>query len=524
LTWFFEGKIKMNLVDLVGKNARLYPNDIAYVEIRPVSKVRKEISWIQFHERTNRLANALIGMGIKKGGSVLLLGKNSIGWLEAYFAVLKTGAWIVPLNFRFTTDDILYCAAVAEPVAFIFDESYAEMIEAIRQSTRSIQHYFCLGKGPLEGVETLEKQLEGGASNTPEFPLGNEEACALYFTSGTTGDPKPVLLSHANLICIATGEAINNNIRQTDRFLMMPPLYHLAIGHLFGLLLRGGRTVLLTEKITPTYILESMDKEKISFVFLLVPWALDLLESLDKGKNSTGVYNLSYWRLIVMGAQAIPPSVVHRLKEYFPKIQYSTVYGLSEGGGPGQVELGVENEHKIGAIGKATMLWDARIVDDKGQDVSLGEVGELIIKGNGVMHEYYKNPELTAQTIRKGWLYTGDLARMDDDGFIFLVDRKKDLVISGGENIFPIEIEEIIRLHPHVYDVAVIGMPDERLGEVVTAVIQTVSGKSLSHDEISAFCEEKLPRYKRPRSIIFDTVPRSATGKIEKPKLRDKYC
>ncbi len=304
---------------------------------------------------------------------------------------------------------------------------------------------------------------------------------------------------------------------------MMPPLYHLAIGHLFGLLIKGGRTVLLTEKITPTYILESIDKEGISFLFLLVPWALDLLESLDKGENAIGSYDLSQWRLTVMGAQAIPPSVVQRFKGYFPKIPYSTVYGLSESAGPGPIYLGVENEHKIGAIGKATMLWDARIVDDKGRGVDQGEVGELIVKGDGVMLEYYKNPDLTAQTIRKGWLYTGDLARKDDDGFIFLVDRKKDLVISGGENIFPIEVEEIIRQHPNVYDVAVIGTPDARLGEIVTAVIQTVSGKSLSDEEIKAFCEEKLPRYKRPRSVIFDTVPRSATGKIEKPKLRNKY-
>jgi acyl-CoA synthetase (AMP-forming)/AMP-acid ligase II len=499
----------------------LYPDDIAYVEIRPVTKVRKEISWIQFHERTNRFANAFLDMGIKKGRTVLLLGKNSISWLKAYFAVLKTGAWIVPLNFRFTNDDILYCAAVAEPVGFIFDEIYTEKIETIRQSLDTIQYYFCMDRE--QGPESLEHHLKGGASDSPALPLGNEDTCALYFTSGTTGAPKPVLLTHANLVCIANSEALNNNVTQADRFLMMPPLYHLAIGHLFGLLVRGGRTVLLTEKITPTYILESIDQEKVSFLFLLVPWALDLLESLDKGENLIDTYELSHWRLIVMGAQAIPPSVVHRLKEYFPEISYSTVYGLSESAGPGVICLGVENEHKIGAIGKATMLWDARIVDDNGRDVEQGEVGELIVKGDGVMREYYKNPDLTTKTIRKGWLYTSDLARIDDDGFIFLVDRKKDLIISGGENIFPIEVEEIIRLHPNVYDVGVIGTPDERLGEIVTAVIQIVSGKSLSEEEINAFCEEKLPRYKRPRSIIFDAVPRSATGKIEKPKLRNKY-
>ena len=213
----------MNIVDLVEKNARLYPDDIAYVEIRPVTKVRKEISWIQFHEQTNRLANVFLDNGIEKGRSVLLLGKNSISWLVAYFAVLKTGAWIVPLNFRFTTDDILYCASVAEPIAFIFDETMAEKIETIRQSGSSIKHYFCMNQVQLGGTETLEKLLDGGKSDSPELSLRNDEACALYFTSGTTGDPKPVLLTHTNFMCIAESEAINNNIKQADCFLMMPP-------------------------------------------------------------------------------------------------------------------------------------------------------------------------------------------------------------------------------------------------------------------------------------------------------------
>lgn len=514
----------MNIVDLVEKNSRLYPDETAYVEIKPVTKVRKEISWIQFHERTNRLANALLDRGIEKGRSVLLMGKNSINWLESYFAVLKTGAWIVPLNFRFTTDDILYCTAVAEPAAFIFDEDYAGRIEAIRQSMGSIHSYVCIEQDSPRAMESLENLIQGTSTDSPGLPLGNEQTCALYFTSGTTGDPKPVLLTHANLMCAALSEATNHAVKHQDRFLMMPPLYHLAIGHLLGFLVAGGRTVLLTEKIAPRYILESIDSEGISVLFLLVPWALDLLEALDKREISKEDYDLDNWRLTFMGAQAVPPSVVHRLKQYFPLMQYSTNYGLSEGGGPGLINLGVENENKIGAIGKATMMWDARIVDADGRDVKQGDVGELIVKGNGVMREYFKNPKLTAQSIREGWLYTGDLAKMDDDGFIFLVDRKKDLVISGGENIFPIEIEEVIRQHPKVYDVAVIGTPDERLGEIVTAVIQTTTGNTVSTEEINAFCEKKLPRYKRPRSIIFDMVPRSATGKIEKPKLRKKYC
>jgi acyl-CoA synthetase (AMP-forming)/AMP-acid ligase II len=515
----------MNIVDLVEKNAQLYPDHTAYVEIRPLTKVRKEISWMGFQERTNRLANALLARGIGKGQSVFLLARNSINWLESYFAVLKTGAWIVPLNFRFTNDDILFCASVAKPAAFILDEDYAGRIEEIRTSMPTIQSYISIARTSRAGdMETLEILMEKASPAPPETFLQNDEPCALYFTSGTTGAPKPVLVTHVNLSCTGISEATNNGLDQNDSLLMMPPLYHLAIGHLLGLLFVGGKTVLLTEQIKPNYILETLANEKISYLFLLVPWALDLLEALDRGEIQKADYDLNSWRFTQMGAQAIPPSLVMRLKAHFPQMLYDTTYGLSESTGPGVVHLGIQNEHKVGAIGKASLMWNARILDNDGKDVPQGEVGELVLKGYGVMREYYKNPELTAHTIRKGWLYSGDLAKMDEDGFIFLVDRKKDLVICGGENIYPLEVEEVILQHPNVYDVAVIGTPDDRLGEIVTAVIQTVSGETLTKEEVDAFCETHLPRYKRPRAVLFDTVPRSPTGKIEKPKLRKKYC
>jgi long-chain acyl-CoA synthetase len=309
-----------------------------------------------------------------------------------------------------------------------------------------------------------------------------------------------------------------------ESLLMLPPFYHLAIGHVLGCMLAGGRAILLTETITPQYIFENISEERVSIVFLLVPWALDILEALDKGELRKEDYDLGCWRLMFMGAQPIPPNLIERWKQYFPEMKFDNTYGLSESAGPGTIHLGIGNERKIGAIGKPGLLWDARIVNDKGEDVRQGEVGELIVKGAGVMKEYYKNPELTAEVIRDGWLYTRDLARMDEEGFIYLVDRKKDLVISGGENIYPVEVEEVIQRHPKVRDVAVIGTPDERLGEVVTAIIELKAGEVLTEGEMKSFCEQNLPRYKRPRRIIFDSVPRSSTGKIEKPKLREKYC
>lgn len=510
----------MNMVYIIAKNARMYPDEIAFVEVKPVTNVRRAISWAQFSERVNRLANALVDRGVKKGDKVFIYGRNSINWLEAYFSVIATGAWAVPLNYRFTGDDIKYCANVAKPVAFILDEEYAEMISAIRSDLTAVRNYVCIGS--FKDMESMEDLIKKASPTPPRIELKGEDECALYFTSGTTGAPKPVLHVHKNMVCVALNEVTNDRWEHSDTLLMLPPFYHLAIGHLFGCMLAGGRAILLTERITPQYIFESISEERVSIVFLLVPWALDILEALDKGELRKESYDLRCWRLMFMGAQPIPPNLIQRWKKYFPEMQFDNTYGLSESAGPGTIHLGIGNERKIGAIGKPGFLWDARIVNDNGEDVRQGEVGELIVKGAGVMKEYYKNPKLTALTVRDGWLYTGDLAKMDEEGFIYLVDRKKDLVISGGENIYPVEVEEVIQRHPKVRDVAVIGTPDERLVEVVTAIIELKAGEVLTEEEMKSFCEQNLPRYKRPRRVIFDQVPRSSTGKIEKPKLREK--
>ena len=318
-------------------------------------------------------------------------------------------------------------------------------------------------------------------------------------------------------------EAMNHNLVQTDRFLMMPPMYHVAIAHMFGVMAAGGCSILLTEQVSTKTIVETIEKERVSVTFLLVPWAMDLIEAFDRGEIKPGERGLSQWRLTHMGAQPIPPALVRRLKAYFPQMAYDTNYGLSESMGPGVVHLGVENEGKVGAIGKPGLMWDARIVDDAGNDVAQGQVGELIVRGPGIMKCYYKNPELTASTIQRGWLRTGDLGRFDEEGFIYLVDRKKDLVISGGENIYPIEVEEVILKHPKVHDCAVIGVPHDRLVEATCAVVHPLEGQPLTEEEIRAYCEINLPRYKRPYVIFIDEVPRSPTGKVEKRKLREKY-
>ena len=509
--------------EMLAQNARLYPNDIAIVELKPSQKIRKEITWKQFDERASRIANVLREKGISKGDKVIHWMMNSISWLEAYFGIIRTGAWAVPLNFRFTSRDLKYCADIAEAKAMIMGEEFVDRVEAVRSQLSTIQLYILAGQNPSGKMDCLEDMIRNALPKMPEVEVTGEDECGLYFTSGTTGDPKPILLTHDNMVCAAIIEEVHHYQTRKDNFILLPPLYHTgAKMHWFGSLLVGGKATILTE-INSRNIFEAVGKERGTIVWLLVPWVHDILVALDNGELRKEDYDLSCWRLMHIGAQPVPPSLVQRWKKYFPSMQYDTNYGLGEASGPGCVHLGIENERKVGAIGKAGFSWEIRIVNDNDEDVAKGEVGELLVKGCGVMKEYYKNPEKTAETIREGWLYTGDMARMDDEGFIYLVDRKKDTIITGGENIYPAEIEEILHEHHKIYDVAVIGIPDERLGEISLAVIAPKPGETLTETEIMTFCEQNLAKHNRPRRIVFDKVPRNPTGKIEKPKLRQKF-
>ncbi|MCL2748035.1 MAG: AMP-binding protein [Oscillospiraceae bacterium] len=533
----------MPITEILARNAAQYGADVALVEVNPdkpetrrvtwreyeliepenALPYRCEITWSVFDEKANRLANLLISRGVRREDKVAVLMMNCLEWLPVYFGILKAGAIAVPLNFRYTSDEISYCVKLAEVDVMIFGPEFIGRVEAIAdQLPPQLALLFCGAEACPSFAESYAELTADCSSAPPDVKLSDTDLAAIYFSSGTTGFPKAILHNHAALMHSCRVEQAHHRQTREDVFLCIPPLYHTgAKMHWFGSFLVGGKAVLL-RGVEPKSILETISREKCTIVWLLVPWAQDILLAIERGDVQLPHYELDQLRLMHIGAQPVPQSLVRRWLDVFPHHQYDTNYGLSESTGPGCVHLGIENTHKVGAIGIPGYGWECKIVDEKGGFVADGDVGELCVKGVCVMLCYYNDPKATEESLKDGWLYTGDMARRDEDGFIFLVDRKKDVIITGGENIYPVQIENFLAAHPGIKDVAVIGLRDDRLGEISCAIVEGKPGISLSEKDINEFCRV-LPRYKRPRKIIFAPVPRNATGKIEKPKLRHMY-
>lgn len=534
----------MPITQLLERNASVYPNDVALVELNPeiqeksrrtwreyalvegnpLCHYRREISWRVFDEKANRVANMLLARGIKKGDKVGILLMNCLEWLPIYFGILKTGALAVPLNYRYTAEEIRYCVDLAEVNILLFGPEFIGRVEEIADEIGKNRILLFVGGVMVPTfAESYDQQVNNYSSVAPDVELSDEDDAAIYFSSGTTGFPKAILHAHRSLMHAAQVEYIHHRQTRDDVFLLIPPLYHTgAKMHWMGSLMSASKAVLL-RGISPEAIMETISNERCTIVWLLVPWAQDILEKLDSGELKLNNYNIRQFRLMHIGAQPVPQSLIKRWQAYFPGQAYDTNYGLSESIGPGAVHLGIGNLKKVGAIGIPGYGWQARIVKEDGvTEVEQGEVGELSLKGPGIMRCYYRNEEATKEVMRGEWLLTGDMARQDEDGFYYLVDRKKDVIVSGGENLYPVEIENFLSKCPLIKDVAVIGLPDARLGEIACAIVETPAGVTCTEEDINEFSKE-LPRYKRPRRIIFAKVPRNATGKIEKPLLRKMY-
>jgi acyl-CoA synthetase (AMP-forming)/AMP-acid ligase II len=516
----------MNYGKYATLHARHLPDKVCLIERTPSKNERRTLTWKQFNDEINRVANYLSKeLGIKDGDYVMHLQNNSLEWIITYYGIIKLGAVIVPLNFRFTGPDILFAADVCNPKLFLLGPEFLPVVQPVQKDLTTVEKYICVGGDVPEDM--IDYKTIAAYEDTSEALVDVEDQhdLAMMFTSGTTGKPKPVLHTHYSLNNTAIGNGMSYFVEKNDNYVFFLPLYHSGTMFLWAPFYATGATgTILREFTDPRWIIEAIAEEKGTDVLFVVPIAVMILNAIEKGDLKLSDYDLSSWRYMEIGAQPVPFDVMKKLVDTLP-CGVSNIYGITEGGGGGTFNLYPEDVlRKPGSIGKPTFGVEAKLADFQGNELPPGEVGELIFTTKRMMKGYFQNPEMTAETLKDGWLYTGDLLQTDEEGFFYIVDRKKDMITSGGENIFPVEIEDALMQSPKIDDVACIGYPDDRLVEVVMAIIQLRAGETMTEEEVYEFAKTtSLAKYKWPRKIVFDQVMRNPTGKLMKPQMREKY-
>ncbi len=512
----------MFIAEILSRNARVYPKETALVELSPGEASRRKVTWSSFHRQAGRIAAYLAERDIGYEDRVMLLTRNSLEWFFAFFGVVGTGAIAVPVDCNYGAFELAHCANLTEPRAVFFERSLAWAAQTIAEQFPDRETILVQLDGQERGLPEAvlySEIMAGNSADSPFFDATCDDTAVLYFTTGSTGRPKAIALTHRNLEFAACLEKIHHEHTHADSFLCMPPLYHCgAFIHWLGLFIVGGKGILLTE-VRPTLILKAVSDEKTTVVWLTVPWAKDLVCAIEDGSIDLADYNIGQWRLMHAGAQPIPPSLVKKWKQLLPSVDYNVTYGLTETTGPGCINLGINNDGKIGAIGRPGFDWEARVVDEDLQPLPQGELGRLMLKGPGIMKEYYKNPEATKRVLIDGWLLTSDICRCDEDGYFWLVERAEYIIYHGNHAIYPIEIENFLVLHPKVKDAAVFSLPEKE--GVIAALIETKAGFELTDGQLDDFCAV-LPPHKKPSVYYWGKVPRTPTGKIQKYLLQQQ--
>jgi acyl-CoA synthetase (AMP-forming)/AMP-acid ligase II len=506
-------------------HARHLSDKICLIERTPAIGERRTLTWKQFNDAINRTANYLSKeCHIKDGDYVMHLQNNSLEWLITYYGIIRLGAIVVPLNFRFEGPDILFAAKVCNPQVFILGSEFLKVVQPIQKNLPTVKTYICVGQEAPPDMISYKDIAEYPDTSDAMVDVDDHHDLTMMFTSGTTGNPKPLIHTHFSMKSTAAGNGMSYFVQKNDNYLFFLPLYHSGTMFLWAPFYATGAVgTIIRDFKDPKTIIEAIAMEKCTDTLFVVPIAIAILNAIANKTLNLSDYDLSSWKYLEIGAQPVPFDIMKKLVETFPA-KVSNIYGITEGGGGGLFNLYSEDVlRKPGSIGKPTYGVEAKIVDFDGKELPPGQVGELIFSTDRMMKGYHNNPEMTAQTLKNGWLHTGDLLRTDKEGFYYIVDRMKDMVTSGGENIYPVEIEDALMDHPYIDDVACIGYPDERLVEIVMAVVQLKPGKTMTADELIAFAKTKLALYKVPRKVIFDKVLRSPTGKVMKPQLRQKY-
>ena len=509
------------LGSLPRKGAKVYPERTAVVYRD------KRLTYRELNEKVLRLANGLVSLDVKKGDRVAILQHNSHHYVEAYFAITLIGAIAVPINFRFVGREIAYILKDAEAETIIVGDTYLETLASIRTNLPLLKNIICIGSSQDNMVEY--KDLLG---NSPikeiERRLNDDDVVFLMYTAGTTGKPKGAMLTHRNLLSSTTALAICRKLGPEDVLLLSAPIFHIAsaTGIIATIFSRATNVVL--DRFDPNLLLETIEKEKATIVGIVPAMLIQIINSPELFNR----YDLKSVRAISYGASPMPSDVIKKALEMF-QCEFMQGYGMTEISAAyvtflepsdHRIDGNHRSERILSSVGKEAINAEMRIVDDQDRDLPRGEVGEIIVRGQHVMKGYWRMPEASEEALRGGWFHTGDLGKMDDEGYLYLVDRKKDMIISGGENIYSKEVEDILFSHPSVLEAAVIGVPDEKWGETVKAVVVLKAGMKVTEEGLIEFCKRHLASYKKPTSVEFiDALPRNAAGKVVKRILKEEY-
>ncbi len=501
--------MQTNIGEFMTRRALLTPDREGLV----CEQVRR--SFKELNERANRFANAMLGFGVERGDRVALLALNEPEYYDMLFGLGKIGAILVPVNYRLAAPEIEYILSDSAAKVFVFGESYADTAESLRGQIPA-EKLVAISGDPPEWATSYETLIGGSSAEEPAIRGGDDDTLTILYTSGTTGRPKGAELTHAYYYWSSVNLMATLGVQIGESPLVALPLFH--IGGLAGppwFVYQGAKTVLL-RSLDPKRFLELLGEEKVSG-FGSVPALLDFLKLVPDFEK----YDWSSVKVILVYAAPVPVTLI---KEYAAAgIEVRQLYGLTENN-TGSVLSADEAISKAGSCGRPFFHTDVRIVDEEGRDLGPEEMGEVLLRAPNTMKGYWNRPEATAEALRDGWLHTGDIAKMDEEGFLYIMDRKKDMIISGGENIYPAEIEDSLLAHPKIADVAVIGYPDEKWGEAVKAIAVVKSGEGLTGEELIEWCQGRIGRFKIPKQVIFtDAIPRTPTGKILKRLLREEH-
>lgn len=522
------------LGDLVPKNGIIYGGKNAFIFANTSERnTIKRISFREFNERTDRVAQMLLKVGVRKGDRVAIIDYDTIERVEVEFGVFKIGAILVPVNWRFIPEEFLYVLTDSEPIVLIVRNDFVERIESIRNDLGFVKKFIVIGP-QIEKWISYERTTESAPNDQPPSPNITEgDLAMLIYTAGSTGRPKGVMLTHRNFLAVCAEGHVTAQLVFGDITLLSAPLFHSGGHAVFIQNFYLGNTGILLQRFDAEFVLEVIGLEKVTNIRGIVTMWQKIMEV-----SGLENYDLTSVRTIGYGGSPINEPLLKRMLEVFPKnVRFGTVLGATETAGyaitalssrdyilEGATEELNKKEKRLLSVGVPCPNMLLKIGNEDGSEVPIGEEGELLLRGPNIMQGYWRNPKATEQVFIDGWFRLQDIGKMDENGYVFLLDRKHNMIISGGENIYPAEIERVLVKHPAILEAAVIGVPDERWGETVKAIVTLKKGATASESEIIGFCKERLASFKKPRSVDFvKAIPKTGPGKIDKKKLRDFY-